>query len=314
MIVSSNDKNFKILLPNTNKALAKALEGASTKELNIISKGMDLNTILESLFKESSSNSASNKTLLQLLKTNPTLKDLGSLSSTIKDTLNSMKQSDIKLPIQNTLKELLVDVKQLDDKVLKNNIKNSGVFLESKLLDAQNQKEIDSILSKDLKALVLKTSQELQNSTHPHKTELLQNMDKLSLQLDYYQLLSHLSDASSLYLPFSWDDLQEGQMHIKKAKEDSFYCDIELKLKEYGELNVRLTLHDKNQLNMQIHSDNEEFKSLVKENLSSLRSSLIKLNITPREIRLMDMKKTNQTTSYGDEFGGDLKMGFEVKV
>ena len=216
---------------------------------------------------------------------------------------------------EDKIKELLVDIKNLDNKLLKTNIKNSGVFLESKLVDAQNQKEIDSIISKDLKSLLLKTSQEVQNSSYPNKTELLAQMDKLSLQLDYYQLLSHLSDASSLYLPFSWDDLQEGQMQIKKAKDDKFYCDIELKLKEYGELNIRVVLYDKNQLNLQIHSDNGKFKELIQENISSLRSALIGLNITPREIRIMDMKKAQvKKSGYDDSFSTNLDMGFEVKV
>jgi hypothetical protein len=315
MLISSSDKKFSIILPNTNKALSEALKGASLKELNIISKGMDLNSLLESLFTQSPKGSASDKVLLELLKTNPTLKDLGSLSSTLKEILNSMKQENIKLPIQDKIKELLVDIKNLDNKLLKTNIKNSGVFLESKLVDAQNQKEIDSIISKDLKSLLLKTSQEVQNSSYPNKTELLAQMDKLSLQLDYYQLLSHLSDASSLYLPFSWDDLQEGQMQIKKAKDDKFYCDIELKLKEYGELNVRVVLYDKNQLNLQIHSDNGKFKELIQENISSLRSALIGLNITPREIRIMDMKKAQvKKSGYDDSFSTNLDMGFEVKV
>jgi len=315
MLISSNDKKFSIILPNTNKALSEALKGASLKELNIISKGMDLNSLLESLFTRSSKGSASDKVLLELLKTNPTLKDLGSLSSTLKEILNSMKQENIKLPIQDKIKELLVDIKNLDNKLLKTNIKNSGVFLESKLVDAQNQKEIDSIISKDLKSLLLKTSQEVQNSSYPNKTELLAQMDKLSLQLEYYQLLSHLSDASSLYLPFSWDDLQEGQMQIKKAKDDKFYCDIELKLKEYGELNIRVVLYDKNQLNLQIHSDNGKFKELIQENISSLRSALIGLNITPREIRIMDMKKAEvKKSGYDDSFSTNLDMGFEVKV
>ena len=113
MLISSNDKKFSIILPNTNKALSEALKGASLKELNIISKGMDLNSLLKSLFTQSSKGSASDKVLLELLKTNPTLKDLGSLSSTLKEILNSMKQENIKLPIQDKIKELLVDIKIL---------------------------------------------------------------------------------------------------------------------------------------------------------------------------------------------------------
>ncbi len=125
--------------------------------------------------------------------------------------------------------------------------------------------------------------------------------------------MSHLSDNSSIYLPFSWDSLEEGQIHLKKAEDDKFYCDIELKLKEYGELHVRLVLYDKNQINIQIVSNNNEFKNIVKENLSILRSSLIDANITPREIRIKDSTCKNTKTAYEDGSQG-IDIGFEVKV
>ncbi|NPA59845.1 MAG: flagellar hook-length control protein FliK [Epsilonproteobacteria bacterium] len=312
MIVSSNDKKFNILLPSTNKALAEALKDATVKEFVGTTKGMDLNSILESLFQKSTN--VTSKALLELLKTNPTLKDLGNVQTTIKDLLNSIKNIDLKLPIEDKLKEFLVDIKNVDTKVLKENIKNSGIFLESKLLDAQGKQEIDKILSKDLKALLLKTSKEVQDSSHINKSEILKHIDKLSLHIDYYQLMSHLSDSSSLYLPFSWDALQEGNIEIKKVNDDKFYCDINLKLKEYGELNLKLILYEKNQLNIQIYSDDDEFRTTIKDNISSLRSALIELQITPREMRISKMKVTDKRELYNDIFIDDLKMGFEVKI
>jgi flagellar hook-length control protein FliK len=131
------------------------------------------------------------------------------------------------------------------------------------------------------------------------------------LQIDYFQLLSHLSNSSSLYLPFSWEQLEEGNINIKKDKEDKFYCDIDLKLKEYGELKLKLALYDENQINIHIYSDSAEFKEIVKENIASLRSALIESQITPREIRIFDAVKKNSPYESSENH---INIGFEVKV
>jgi hypothetical protein len=175
---------------------------------------------------------------------------------------------------------------------------------------------IKEILENDLKSLLLKTSSEISKSSHPNQAEIMKHIDKLALQIDYYQLISHLSNSSSIYLPFSWEALEEGNIKLKKAKDDKFYCDIELKLKEYGELNLRLVLYEENQLNIQIHSDNKEFKQIIKENIPSLRSALIKSHITPREIRLLDASKKLPISLYeapSQMMEEGINMGFEVK-
>ena len=77
MINVSNNKKLDIILPNTNKALREVLKSATPKELETITQNKDLKSIINSLLQESSKNSASDKALLQLLKDNPTLKDLG---------------------------------------------------------------------------------------------------------------------------------------------------------------------------------------------------------------------------------------------
>lgn len=176
---------------------------------------------------------------------------------------------------------------------------------------------IKEMLSTDLKSLLLKTSDDIAKSSLPNQAEIMKNLDKLLLQIDYYQLMSHLSNSSSLYLPFSWDELEQGNINLKKGEDDKFYCDIELKLKEYGELNLRLVLYEENQLNIQIHSDNEEFKKIIKENISSLRSALIESNITPREIRLLNATKKVPNSPYevpSKEFSNGINVGFEIKA
>lgn len=546
------DKKLSIILSNTNKALAQVLKDASPKELENMSKGKDLKSILNSLLKESAQNPSADKTLLKLLKENPTLKELGNVSQNMKELLSSLKSDKNLQPIQKMLEKFLPNIKELSNTNIKPTLENSGVFLESKLKNLQNpqvtltkllkdlstlvekskipnakvintqikellssptlkgatneaivknindnpkalqniakdlqtilgkvsyelkqanpiltpafenkltkleylllpksidtqnvklqqlkepiqpknidiqsiklpelkesiqqitqslqnsftkeskgfldalnkilntiqtieqnqiatktptavktqvvvqelvqqkvpddikniveniktviknadplfskslnnivkdlssfaqsdklsaQQHVKEVLSNDLKAILHKANEEVLKLSPQNQGEITKQLDKLAVQIDYHQLVSHLSNASSLYIPFSWEQMQEGNITIKHYEKDKFYCDIDLKLKDYGELKLRLILYDKNQLNLLIDSDNEEFKSLIKENIPMLRKALIDSNITPREIRFFNKSKT-ENTSYETE-AADLDIGFEVKV
>lgn len=461
MINLSLDKHLGIITPATNKALATVLKEASPKDMQLLSKDKDLKSVITSLLKESTQNADSNKTLLTLVKNNPTLKDLGNVSTTIKELLSSIKNDKEPLKIESVLKKFVLDTKEIGSAALKQKLQDSGVFLESKLKNVQNpqvelknilstleksieksqfpaakqvvqqirellstptlknatnmafleapkdekailksiakevseivsklnevqksstviksatqimeivslkestsitsklneaqkapdvinskaqapdaalsketlsltskltlfanaqkldsHENIKEILSKDLKAILLKTADEALKTAHPNQNEITKQVDKLLLQIDYFQLLSHLSSSSILYVPFSWDSLEEGNIDIKKDKNSAFYCDIDLKLKEYGELKLKLALYEQNQINVHIYSDNKEFKEIVKENISSLRSALIEAHITPKEIRIFDATKKNQTSAYEQE-PRDIDLGFEIKV
>lgn len=414
MINLSLNKQLDIIVPNKNRALALILEQASPKEREVLSKERDLGSIINALLKESSKNS--DKTLLDLAKNNPTLKDLGNISTTLKELLNGLKSE--KNPLETTLKNFLLDMKDISEATLKDKFQNSGIFLESKLKNAQNpqvelksllvqleksisksdlplseslnqkikdllsftivkeasndallqptkddpaslkqlakdvetlvgklsqsikmetdkpfakelaslnskiatfsdaeklipQNEVKEILSKDLKAVLLKVSEELSSSPQTNKGELLKQVDKLLLQIDYYQLTSHLSNSSSLYLPFSWDSLEEGSINLKKDKDDKFYCDIDLKLQEYGEVKLKLALYEQNQININIYASSNDFKEIIKENIPHLRSLLIEAQITPRELRIFDAIK--KPSPYESAYR-DIDLGFEVKV
>jgi hypothetical protein len=489
-----------------NKALEQVLKNASPKELEVLSQGKDLKSVMDTILKQSSSDIASNKELLQLVKENPTLKNLGEVTTTIKDLLNSIKSEKNPLPMEKVLKDFLIDIKDLKNDELKQKLNNSGVFLESKLKGVKNpqvelknaltsliknlessrliaskaivnsaknilnsevvksasttalvnntkenpenlkqlassvkdltnklssqikradslnspallkaveklehqmqtkllapenfklsslketlqtiynlanksvsndsksiigaleklfnekivpddinkltanlknilqkadpifsketalifnklenlstpkelniQNSVKEIISKDLKAILLQAGDEIKNSSNPNQNEILKNIDKLTLQIDHYQLISHLGNSSAMYLPFSWDSLEEGNIEMKKSKDDKFLVDIDLKLKEYGELNLKLTLYEKNQLNLHIYSSNEKLKEMVKENIPMLRSALIETQITPREIRIFDPKKKIPASPYQSQVD-DLNIGFEAKV
>ena len=167
------------------------------------------------------------------------------------------------------------------------------------------------MLSHDLKSILLKTHEEINASNHPNKQELLKHIDKLSLQIDYNQLVSHLSNATSLYIPYSWEALEDGNISVKKAKDDKFFTDIELQLKEYGSLKLRLGMFESNHLNINITAEDSEFKEILKSNLPTLRKQLHSAGIMTNEIRFLDDLKS--VNSYDTNLG-ELAVGFEVKA
>ena len=111
MINISSASNLDIIVPSKNKALAQVLSNASKTELETLSQGKDLKSILNTILRQSTDSTSTNKELLSLVKNNPTLKNLGSVTTTIQDLLSSLKSDDKQLPIEKTLKTFLADFK-----------------------------------------------------------------------------------------------------------------------------------------------------------------------------------------------------------
>lgn len=303
------DTNLKIILPHTNKALALALKDASSQELQTISQTKDLSSILNAILKQTlTADDTQNRALLELLKNNPTLKSLSNAVPTIKELLLVLKQDKNPSALEKTLQNFLSNIKEIHPKELQSKLENSGVFLESKIKNTPQNKEL---FASDLKALLLNTQDELKTSAaHPKTQEALKLIDKLTLQIDYHQILSHLSNAASIYIPYSWNELKDGHINIHKTKEKNSLCDIHLELKEYGVLDLRLALFETNRLNINISTESKELKNLIVENMPRLKKQLINAAITPQEIRFV----TESKNSYTDNADDNLAMGFEVKV
>jgi hypothetical protein len=421
MIQSATLKQLSIILPNTNKALSQVLNDLGTKETATLTQSKDLNSIINTLFKESSQNTTQDKALLELLKNNPTLKNLGNVSKDIKELLKLIKtpsQEQKQTHLEKTLESVLSNVKDIQQSDVKSKIQNSGVFLESTLkntkpalenlkttltqlsksldttqlpqlkelntqiknilssdffkntntqdiklltnLTQEIKKPMESIqktlnssfdktlspkdtvftkefkvifdklqllnkpqelqnatqtkeqLSQDLKATLLKSHEEISNSNNPLKQEILKAIDKLTLQIDYHQLVSHLSNASSLYIPYAWDQLEDGNITLKSAKNKKFFCDIELQLKDYGELKLRLGMFEQNQLSINIDTKNDDFRALLKKNIGLLKEQLFSVGIHPQNINFIE-EKTAPTDIY-NEYSKNLDIGFEVKA
>lgn len=177
------------------------------------------------------------------------------------------------------------------------------------------QSQLEEHLTYDVKSQLMKLGDELKILGTPVSNEIQSKVDQLIINIDYHQLLSHLEGANTLYFPFAWDTLEEGTLSFKKREEKKFYCEINLQLKEYGKIDLMMALHEGNQLEIQAHTEKSEFKKLIQEHLSTLRTLLTQARINPRAIRVYDatesMAPSKSAYTVDDT---NFEAGFEVKV
>jgi len=422
--IKHSAKTLNIVLPNTNRALKEVLQNSSPKELQTLSLGKDLDTIIKGLLEQSKENPKADKMLLELAKKNPTLKELGSLTSSTRELVQLLKKETTPLALQKQLTSFLSDIKDISPKNLQAKILDSGLFLENRLKNIQapqvevkvslqeltkllessklpnvrqlatqikellssdvfksisNENTMKNIkpdisqlidicqkvqtlrerivqrmesnldksmspndilfskdvkelvgrltqlikpenlihqthtkesLSHDFKAILLKAQEEIQNSTLTNKQELLKHIDKTLLTIDYQQLVSHLSNATSLFIPYSWNALEEGEISIKSAKDGKFFTDIELQLKKFGLLKLRLGIFEENQLNININAQTPALKTILQKNIPILKKQLTKVGVIPMSIRFLD----ETPSSAYEQSSQNVNAGFEVKA
>lgn len=321
------------LLSNNIQKLKNSLQSLHVKGDILYSKAVD--KLINSLHVSIKSNLTQNRPIdikSAVVQTQElyslTLQSKSPVSTSILDTLE--KILTVLKSVEKTPDMPLKDTKilQLLDKVsdtLHVNSKNSDVIYSkqtSKLIDklelfskpegfSQNRVINERIID-DMKANILHLNHEIKKSSSLKNSDIPKIVDKLTLQIDYYQLYSHLNNSSSIYFPFVWDKIEDGSVSIKKVKKNRFYCEINLNLKDYGELKVMLALYDKNQINLNIFIEHKELKNSLRENIASLRKAFIEADLTLRDVRFID-KEINKADTYAED-DSNLDMGFEVMV
>ena len=201
---------------------------------------------------------------------------------------------------------------KVDDPIVSKEMNILGEKLKSFTKPDISKIALDENIVNDAKANLLRLSEEIKQNPQLQNGEIEKLVDKLTLQVDYFQLYSHLNNSSSLYFPFVWDQLEDGAISIKKGKKDKFYCEINLNLKDHGELKLMLTLYNKNQINLHTYSQSSELKDGMREDLEILHSTFKDANLILREIRFFNIND-NKTDAYNEPLR-ELDVGFEVKI
>jgi len=307
------------------KSMLKELETIEVKNLTQ-SELKDLNTNieklklisqmqvqdLESLSADEFKNFVTNfSSTLSATKADSIMQILEKILSSLKQPLINFEQQKIPQDIKTWLNDFHKEVSKGDiifSKSMQETL--SKIELFAKPAHLLNNNLLQESLQKDVKALLLGLEKELSGTGN---TEVLKAVDKLLVQIDYFQLVSHLSNASYLYIPYAWEQLEDGSLSFKKSKDGSCYCEIDLELSEYGKLNMMMQLFEDNQLNITIYTQKKELKALFKENMKDLRSALVGVNVMPRNIHLHDLDETQKQLNPYESQEKLNELGFEAK-
>ncbi len=231
---------------------------------------------------------------------------------------------NIKNDILNTIEQLksanTAKIPQQQQMVLQNIFSNTQT-IQTKI-DTLPQALFENNLSKttnfihDLKITAAIIEEYTNNSNEPITKELKTIIDKINTQIDYFQLLSYSTNSVHTYLSFLQDEIEDSDIKFHKNNDESFSCQINLTLKQYGDLKILMILDSKNNININIGLEKEEFKSMVQENLQKLRIGINSINLLLQSLNVFSLNSNEQKSiknSYGNTHS-DLSFGLDIKA
>ncbi len=212
------------------------------------------------------------------------------------------------IPEFQKLDKLMVDIKQLDGKLLKAFVESSGIAFETRLKIAA-LKDPGSMLQHlmalqadgDLKALLLNLRKLLKDQSIVNTlkkegfkiAELSSTTDNFIKHIEFFQFTSRFNDMFYTFLPVLWDDLKDGEFVFKKDKrhgKQAYSCGINLDLDSLGKLSISVTISDK-AFYLTFHAEKANVanlirsqKHLLEERFASQGLTLKAINIEQRSI------------------------------
>ncbi|MCT7531114.1 flagellar hook-length control protein FliK [Aliarcobacter cryaerophilus] len=274
--------NIKSLINNQVKELLNQIKQDLTQNQNIIQNKNILTLIdklisLPDLFSKSEAilNSVQNSNISNF--SNNFATNLNPLLTALKESLQAINPKNIE--IQNQINSLIKKVENIIQEYTNNQLDNPK----------DNQK-----LDNDFKSILLKMQDEVAQKTDIKSQDSLKTINNLLTQIDMQQLTSLVSNSNFVYIPFFWEMLEDGTVEIKEKEEDKFFCQIKLTLKDFGKIDLMLSMYDENKLDMTIYAQREHFKVTLRDNLQKLKLALNEANIIPMHIKLLDMKEESE--------------------
>ncbi|MEA3288600.1 MAG: flagellar hook-length control protein FliK [Campylobacterota bacterium] len=252
------------------------------------------------------------------------------LDQSIKNITKTLPSNDIKVEVKTAVQNLLnnimtiaqnpkqqpmpLQLQNISNEISKINnmlLNNSGA---SNLLQESMQNNFD--ITKDLKASLLVIQESLDANDNSSNKELKVTVEKLISQIEFFQGLSYSTAANYSFIPFSWENLEDGDIRFKNSKDETFSCQINLNLKNYGEIKILLDLDNKNYLNVNVGIENELFKVIFQQNLQKLRSGLNTINLNLQSLNIFDLKEVNEKNEISNLYNSDesLNFGLDLKV
>ena len=168
----------------TIKAKIEKLSVDGKIDLSIVAKDKGIQTLLSQLFKDIAVGAKNKTEVVSLLETSKHSLKYKNISSDIKQIISSIKSELINTPklekLTASLSNSLLDIKNIDEKILKSSLQNNGIFLESKLAKSNesvssNLKSMLTQLTDKLKILESIDKSSLSNNTSDLKSSKIQN-------------------------------------------------------------------------------------------------------------------------------------------
>ena len=300
--------NIKSLINNQVKELLNQIKQDLTQNQNIIQNKNILTLIdkliaLPDLFSKSEAilNSVQNSNISNF--SNNFATNLNPLLTALKESLQAINPKNIE--IQNQINSLIKKVENIIQEYTNNQLDNPK----------DNQK-----LDNDFKSILLKMQDEVAQKTDIKSQDSLKTINNLLTQIDMQQLTSLVSNSNFVYIPFFWEMLEDGTVEIKEKEEDKFFCQIKLTLKDFGKIDLMLSMYDENKLDMTIYAQREHFKVTLRDNLQKLNLALNEAIIIPMHIKLLDMKEESEnkeqkpTNVYQNNYNNDFITSSRIDI
>ena len=306
--INRANSEIKSLINNQVKELLNQIKQDLTQNQNIIQNKNILTLIdklisLPDLFSKSEAilNSVQNSNISNF--SNNFATNLNPLLTALKESLQAINPKNIE--IQNQINSLIKKVENIIQEYTNNQLDNPK----------DNQK-----LDNDFKSILLKMQDEVAQKTDIKSQDSLKTINNLLTQIDMQQLTSLVSNSNFVYIPFFWEMLEDGTVEIKEKEEDKFFCQIKLTLKDFGKIDLMLSMYDENKLDMTIYAQREHFKVTLRDNLQKLKLALNEANIIPTHIKLLDMKEESEnkeqkpTNVYQNNYNNDFITSSRIDI
>ncbi len=314
----------------TNQNIQQNTQNSAT-QLNLSQTKELLNTntqqILTQLKNEllTITNIPNNQNILKqidaLLQTNNQASlDIKNLLFTLKESITSLSSSQNSLLTQQNLIKVVEKFETLVNNFIQppstSSLNKENISQPLALQFNQQIEQKQNPLQSDMKSILLQIQEELLGKTDIKSADTLKQVDRMLMQVEYYQLLSITSNSNSVYIPFIWDMLDDGSISMKKLDEEKFYCEINLSLKEFGETQLLLSLYDKNKLDLTIYASKESFKQSIRENSLKLKQALNSVDLIPVNINIIDLKKDEDKVKEQQEdvYSQNINIGFGIDI
>ncbi|MCT7650191.1 flagellar hook-length control protein FliK [Aliarcobacter butzleri] len=301
----SNGSLLNILLPNNNKVLNDVLKEADSKNLEQMVKSStsstSASTILKELFTSLKDGTKSNTTIENMLKNSATFKELGNVSTNLSSLVDELSTDENLQKFKPVLENFLKDVKNIDANALKEQIKNSGIFLESKLSQTPNSKlenvltqlqnlvkDINTPQAKQVNELIDKLLQNIKTQTNTN-TQITQNQTATNeFTNNLKTLTSSLQNLNNSLNPTQTQNLSNLANQLKSLINEGTL--VESKIENSTNLTDKTTnLANNTTLKDSINLQTKELLTQVKNDIIQNPNMIQNKNILPMIDNLLKM-------------------------